>query len=81
MGSGSLPYGAEKNTGIAASKLVAVYDIAGTQGPYATFGFASGFGALAGMSRNGVTVAEMNLDNALTTFDGPYVHAGTPPRA
>ena len=61
----------KKNTGIAASKLVTVFDVPGTSGPYATFGFASGFGALAGMSSAGITVAEMNLDNSLTTFDGP----------
>ena len=63
------------NTGAAASKLITVFDIVDEKpvlgGPYATFGFATGFGAVAGMSSKGITVAEMNLDNSYTTFDGP----------
>ena len=63
---------AETNTGINQAKLIMVFDIEGTRsGPYATFGFAAGFGALAGMSAKGLSVSEMNLDNSRTTFDGP----------
>lgn len=60
-----------KNTGAARVKLVTIVDTPGTRGPYAMFGFGIGLGALAGMSSVGLTVAEMNLDNSLTTFDGP----------
>lgn len=58
-----------KSTGIAKHKLVAVISATGAT-PYATFGFASGLGALAGMSAAGVTVSEANLDNSETTFEG-----------
>jgi len=58
------------DTGIAMHKLITVLHPPNANA-YATFGFASGIGALAGMSRAGMTVSEMNLDNAETTFDGP----------
>lgn len=61
----------QKDTGIGRNKLVTVFRPDDGAVPYATFGFASGFGALAGMNSAGLTVSEMNLDNALTTFDGP----------
>ena len=59
-----------RDTGLALHKLVVVYRPEDAP-PYATFGFATGFGALAGMSAAGLSVSEMNLDNSLTTFDGP----------
>jgi hypothetical protein len=61
----------KRNTGVAPYKLVTVYEVDGVASRYATFGFAVGLGALAGMSSAGLSVAEMNLDNSLTTFDGP----------
>jgi hypothetical protein len=61
----------EKDSGIGRHKLVNVMHIDGVAQPYAMIGFASGFGAIAGMSAAGITTSEMNLDNALTTFDGP----------
>lgn len=75
----------QKNTGIGRYKLVTVFEVTGGAGDgrhphsvvadgarkYATFGFATGFGALAGMAAGGLTVSEMNLDNSHTTFDGP----------
>ena len=61
----------KKDTGIAKHKLITVFHVVGAVTPYATFGFSSGIGAMAGMNRAGLTVSEMNLDNSLTTFDGP----------
>lgn len=61
----------KKDTGIATHKLISVFHVAGAVAPYATFGFANGIGAMAGMNRAGITVSEMNLDNSETTFDGP----------
>lgn len=60
-----------KDTGIAAHKLVTVFHPDDGTPPYATFGFASGLGAIAGMSKAGLTVSEMNLDNSRTAFEGP----------
>lgn len=62
-----------KDTGINKYKLVTFFHVAtanGTIAPYATTGFASGLGALAGMSSTGISVSEMNLDNSRVTFDG-----------
>jgi hypothetical protein len=62
-----------KDTGINKYKLVTFYHVSTPSGnipPYATTGFASGLGALAGMSSTGITVSEMNLDNSRVTFDG-----------
>ena len=56
-------------SGIAAHKLVTVYKLEGRQ-TYATFGYAGFMGALAGMSKPGITVSEANLDNAAVAFDG-----------
>jgi len=64
------------NTGIDMYKLVTVYTIDDSKyGPlpgntYATLGFASGLGALAGMNSMGISVSEMNLDNSQVTFTG-----------
>uniref|UniRef100_A0A6B2L267 Phospholipase B-like n=1 Tax=Arcella intermedia TaxID=1963864 RepID=A0A6B2L267_9EUKA len=64
-----------RNTGIDQFKLITMFHIVdpnlGTLPTYATFGFASGLGALAGMSAAGITVSEMNLDNSQVTFSGP----------
>lgn len=46
-----------------------VYHIDGVS-PYASVGFSFGLGALAGMSKTGLTVSEMNLDNSAVTFFG-----------
>lgn len=59
-----------RDTGISKHKLVTIMHVPGVP-PYATFSHAAGFGALAGMSERGITVSEMNLDNARTSFDGP----------
>ena len=68
LGSRNLDW--NKDTGVAKSKLVAVYDIAGHH-PYATVGFAGAFaGALAGMSGAGLAVSQANLDNSQVSFDG-----------
>ena len=61
----------EKDTGIAKEKLITVYDIDGLQSPYATVGFGAFLsGAVAGISKNGITVSEANLDNSNVSFDG-----------
>jgi len=63
------------NTGIDMNKLVAVYTITdpkvGVIPTYTSLGFATGLGALAGMSSQGISVSEMNLDNSKVTFSGP----------
>lgn len=63
----------DKDTGIARHKLITLIHLVNEPAvpSYATFGFASGIGALAGMSAAGITTSEMNLDNSETTFDGP----------
>jgi hypothetical protein len=58
------------DTGINKHKLVVVYSLPGVQ-KYASLGFTFGMGALAGISTQGVTVSEMNLDNSVVTFKGP----------
>jgi len=63
------------NTGIDKNKLIAFYTITdpskGTPIPtYTTLGFTVGLGALAGMSSQGISVSEMNLDNSEVTFSG-----------
>ena len=61
----------DKDTGISKLKLVTVYDIDGLGSPYATVGFGALLsGAIAGMSKNGITVSEANLDNSEVTFQG-----------
>ena len=61
----------DKDTGISKLKLVTVYDIDGLGSPYATVGFGALLsGAIAGMSKNGMTVSEANLDNSEVTFHG-----------
>lgn len=66
----------KKNTGIDRFKLVTFFTITDPKypplvgGTYASLGFASGLGALAGMSGKGITVSEMNLDNDKVTFSG-----------
>ena len=50
-------------------KLVSIFHAEGAP-VYATMGFASGLGALAGISAAGLTVSEMNLDNNRVTFSG-----------
>jgi hypothetical protein len=57
-----------RNTGIDKYKLITVYNVTGAPHRYATIGFAFGLGALAGMSRAGVTTSEMNLDNSRVTI-------------
>jgi hypothetical protein len=59
----------EHDTGLQSQKLVAVYSLEG-QTPYATFGYAGFAGALAGMSKAGLSVSEANLDNGKVAFDG-----------
>lgn len=64
-----------KDTGINKYKLVSFFHIQEKNSTsfipaYATTGFASGLGALAGMSSSGISVSEMNLDNSRVTFDG-----------
>lgn len=63
-----------KNTGIDKWKLITFFDIQDPKYPpvgrYASLGFANGLGALAGMSGNGISVSEMNLDNDHVTFNG-----------
>lgn len=60
------------DSGMNRYKVALVYDI--TEGSarrrYVTLGFGFGLSALAGMSLNGITVSEMNLDNAEVTFSG-----------
>ena len=61
----------DKDTGISKLKLVTVYDIDGLGSPYATVGFGALLsGAIAGMSKSGITVSEANLDNSEVTFQG-----------
>ena len=57
-------------TGISQHKLVAIYDLDTEANVYATVGFAGYIGALAGMSNEGITVSEANLDNGEVSFDG-----------
>ena len=59
----------QTNTGIDGYKMVAVYEIDDIPA-YASVGFSVGLGALAGMSTQGITVSEMNLDNNVVTFFG-----------
>jgi hypothetical protein len=65
-----------QNTGIDKWKLVTFFHIKDPKYPplvgnaYATLGFASGLGALAGMGSMGISVSEMNLDNDVVTFSG-----------
>lgn len=59
-----------QDLGAAKHKLVLVSHVPGTHATVA-FGFASGFGMLAGMNERGVTVGEMNLDNSKAGFSGP----------
>lgn len=57
------------NTGIDGYKAVIIYEIDQIK-PYASIGFTVGLGALAGISSQGITVSEMNLDNNVVTFFG-----------
>eukprot|EP00003_Mantamonas_plastica_P014101 TRINITY_DN2450_c0_g1_i2.p2 TRINITY_DN2450_c0_g1~~TRINITY_DN2450_c0_g1_i2.p2 ORF type:complete len:299 (+),score=110.28 TRINITY_DN2450_c0_g1_i2:442-1338(+) len=64
----------EKDTGIAQFKCVTVYHPTDTGYPHATFGFMGMWGALAGMSSQGLSVHEANLEENEITFDGfPWV--------
>eukprot|EP00762_Andalucia_godoyi_P002690 ANDGO_03290.mRNA.1 Protein dcd1B len=57
-------------TGIANSKLIAVYN-----GTYAVIGYAGVVGALAGVNKYGVTVQQMNLMNKKNTYLGtPWLY-------
>jgi len=58
-----------RDTGVTTEKMVTVYEIDG-QVPYATFGFAGMAGALAGVSKAGITVAEANLETDTEGFEG-----------
>lgn len=65
----------KSNTGIDKWKLITFFSITDPKyppvaGTYASLGFATGLGALAGMSSKGITVSEMNLDNDRVTFNG-----------
>ena len=61
----------DKSTGISKVKLITVYNIDGLGSPYATVGFGALIsGAIAGMSKNGMTVSEANLDNSEVSFHG-----------
>ena len=59
----------QTNTGIDGFKLVIIYEIDAIPA-YASIGFSVGLGALAGMSTQGITTSEMNLDNSIVTFFG-----------
>jgi len=61
----------ESQTGIAQNKLVTVFHPPEGSGfTHATVGFAGLYGALAGMSAQGITVHEAGDDNYLETFNG-----------
>jgi len=57
-------------TGISKFKLIAVYNLSTDAHSYVNIGFAGFIGSLAGMSKQGMTVSEANLDNGDVSFDG-----------
>jgi hypothetical protein len=58
-----------KDSGISKFKLMTVYVPDGAS-PHATLGFVGFWGALAGMSKSGLTVHEANLEESVDTFVG-----------